>query len=298
MANEKTGSDRMTFKELLVVSRPFWWVNTTAPFVASYFIIGGKTDLTLWLGVLYFSFVYNLAMYGVNDIFDYESDMRNPRKTGVDGSVLPKSKHASLWAYITFTYVPMTIWLLLKGDVVANCWLLFMVFMLLAYSVKGLRFKEIPFLDSATSSFHYTSPFIYGGLLAGNANLYLPAFLIFFVWVAANHAFGAIQDITPDREAGIDSIATKLGAAKTIVFVLALYCLAAVLPVIVYGWNGAVVSLLLLPYVYIVARTLKDRQDDQSPLFRKGWKQFLYVNYVVGCIMTFILLFGFEVIAF
>ncbi len=301
MVNVKTGSkthsnqSQVSIREALIVSRPFWWVNTTAGFVASYFIIGNQIDLTFWVGVLYFSVVYNLMMYGVNDIFDYESDILNPRKTGIDGSVMAKTKHPKLWLYIALSNIPFTIYLLSVGDFVANVWLVFMIFMVWAYSVKGLRFKEIPFLDSVTSSFHYTSPFIYGGLLVGNTDLYIPAFLIYFTWVAANHAFGAIQDITPDREAGIGSIAAKLGAAPTVVMVLALYTLAAVMPVVFYGAKALIVSVLLLPYVYIVARTLKDRHNDKSPLFRKGWKQFLYVNYVVGFILTFVLLIGFNV---
>jgi 4-hydroxybenzoate polyprenyltransferase len=296
MVNKKTGSKHLTLKESLVVSRPFWWVNTAAPFVASYFIINGLHDWTLVLGVLYFTYVYNLAMYGINDIFDYESDIRNPRKTGIDGSVLSKDKHPMLWWYIALTSIPLLIYLFVVGSWQANLWLAIMVCMVLAYSVKGVRFKEIPFLDSATSSFHYTSPFIYGGLLAASSQLYWPAYIIFFIWVAANHAFGAIQDITPDREAGIDSIATKLGAARTIILVLGLYALAALLPVVFYGLNGLLASVLLAPYVVIVARTLKNRDNDQSPLFRKGWKQFLYVNYAVGFVFTWILLIGFNIV--
>jgi len=295
MASAKTGSKTLSLKEILIVSRPFWWVNTVAGFVASYFIVNNQVDITLVIGIVYFAFVYNLMMYGVNDIFDYESDMLNPRKTGIDGSVMAKSKHPKLWLAIFITNIPFTIYLFAVGDTVSNVWLLFMIFMVWAYSVKGLRFKEIPFLDSVTSSFHYTSPFIYGGLLAGASEHYIPAFIIYFIWVAANHAFGAIQDITPDREAGIGSIAAKLGAAPTIVMVLSLYALAAVLPIVLYGLKAGIVSILLLPYVYIVARTLKDRHKDTSPLFSKGWKQFLYVNYVVGFVLTFVLLYGFDV---
>lgn len=289
-------SNTISFKELLVVSRPFWWVNTAAGFIASYYIIAGKVDVTLLVGVIYFSFVYNLSMYGINDIFDYESDILNPRKTGIDGSVMSKAKHKPLFIWILITSLPSLAYLMVIGNLYANLWLAFMTFMVLAYSIKGLRFKEIPFLDSITSSFHYTSPFIYGGLLSGNSNLYWGAFIIYFTWVAANHAFGAIQDIAPDREAGIGSIAAKLGASKTITLVLSLYTIAALLPIALYGTKGIVASILLSPYVYIVARTLKDKDDDSSPLFKKGWNQFLYVNYVVGFVFTFILLFGFKVI--
>ena len=38
---------------------------------------------------------------------------------------------------------------------------------MVAYSAKGLRFKEKPFLDSITSSTHFVSPAVYGLVLAG-----------------------------------------------------------------------------------------------------------------------------------
>lgn len=292
-----SANNQLSFKEILVTSRPFWWVNTSAPFVASYFIINDQLNLTLFIGIFYFAFAYNLLMYGVNDIYDYESDIKNPRKiaAGIDGSVLAKSKHPQLWFWIAVLSLPPTLFLFSKGTLASNIWLIIMLFMVFAYSIKGLRFKEIPLVDSATSSFHYTSPFIYGCLLAGSSNLYLPAFATFYIWVMANHAFGAIQDIKPDREANIASVATKLGSARTIIFVLSAYITAAVLPVIFYGLSGIAASILLLPYVYIVARTLPRRNDSDSPLFSKGWKQFLYVNYAVGFIFTMILLLIFKV---
>lgn len=295
MSREKTS---LSLKELLVVSRPFWWVNTAAGFVASYFIINSRHDLTLYVGVLYFAFAYNLMMYGVNDIYDYDSDIKNPRKiaAGIEGSVMNKAKHPALWWWIVVANIPPTVYLLWQGSLQANLWLIFMIFMVFAYSQKGLRFKEIPFVDSATSAFHYTSPFIYGGLLAGGDRLYWPAFVVYFIWVMANHAFGAIQDITPDRQAGISSVATVLGASRTIVFVLGLYILAALLPMVFYGWRALAVSVLLGPYIYIVARTLPRRHDDTSPLFRRSWKQFLYVNYVVGFLLTIGLLIASDVL--
>lgn len=289
-----SAKNKMTLKELLVVSRPFWWVNTCAPFVVSYFVIAGRVDWTLSIGVLLFAFGYNLMMYGINDIYDYESDILNPRKTGVDGSVLAKSKHPSLWRWIFVLNIPLLVWLYQVGNPTANTWLTIMLFMVVAYSQKGLRFKEIPFVDSFTSSFHYTSPFIYGGLLVGAKELYIPAYIAFFIWVMANHAFGAIQDITPDRKAGIRSIATELGASKTILLVLTGYVVAAVLPVVFYGWNALLVSFLLAPYVLMVARTVPYRRKDTAPIFGKAWDQFLYYNYFSGFVLTMALLFAFN----
>lgn len=276
----------MSLKEILVASRPFWWINTAAGFFVGYLVATGQFSWPLVIGTFYFLFPYNLFMYGVNDIFDYESDIKNPRKTGIDGSVLAKSKHPSLWLWIAITNIPFWAYFFLNGSCAANTWLLVMIFMALAYSVKHLRFKEIPLLDSFTSAFHYTSPFLFGVLFGFGQDLWLPAFITYYVWVMSNHAFGAIQDITPDKQAKIGSVAVSFGAAKTIVLVLIGYVVAATLPIVFYGWNGLVVSLLLTPYVFLVAQTIPYRENDQAPIFRKNWKKFLYVNYIIGFLLS------------
>ena len=78
---------------LLRVSRPVSWVNTAYPFTAAAVLTGG---LPLWVtvvGTIFFLVPYNLAMYGINDVFDYESDLRNPRKGGVEGAVVDRTEH-------------------------------------------------------------------------------------------------------------------------------------------------------------------------------------------------------------
>lgn len=290
MNAQKKKSPKISFREVVIASRPFWWINTAAPFFVGYLSVTKAPSLELILGTIYFLFPYNLAMYGINDIFDYESDIKNPRKTGINGSVLAKQKHPWLWLWIAVTNLPFIVYFFLTGSCAANVWLLVMLFMVVAYSIKWLRFKEIPLLDSVTSAFHYASPFMFGILYAGGLELWLPAFATFYIWVMANHAFGAIQDITPDREGGIDSVATVFGASRTILLCLTGYVVAAILPIVFYGRNGLFVSLLLLPYVYLVAQTLPSRQDDTAEIFKQNWKKFLYVNYAVGFVLSLYLI--------
>ena len=73
---------------LFWASRPVSWVNTAYPFAAAAILTGGLPAWLVVLGVVFFLVPYNLAMYGINDVFDFASDLRNPRKGGVEGSVL------------------------------------------------------------------------------------------------------------------------------------------------------------------------------------------------------------------
>src|SRR3954451_9975582 len=101
-------------------SRPLSWINTAYPFGAAYLLAGGGVDLTFVVGVVYFLVPYNLLMYGVNDVFDHESDIRNPRKGGVEGVVLDTRWHrTTLWA-ATLTNIPFLVLLLAAGSAAAD----------------------------------------------------------------------------------------------------------------------------------------------------------------------------------
>jgi hypothetical protein len=86
-------------RELLIASRPVSWINTAVSVRGRLPADDRQVDLTLVIGTLFFLVPYNLAMYGVNDVFDYESDLRNPRKGGAHGAVLDRRMHRiTLWA--------------------------------------------------------------------------------------------------------------------------------------------------------------------------------------------------------
>src|SRR5690606_16943815 len=89
-ATASTPDAGAALSHLLGSSRPVSWINTAYPFAAAYLLAGGGVTTTLVVGTLWLLIPYNLLMYGVNDVFDYESDLRNPRKGGIEGVVLPR----------------------------------------------------------------------------------------------------------------------------------------------------------------------------------------------------------------
>lgn len=277
--------------QLFWSSRPISWINTAFPFAAAYFLITGKFDLTLVLGTLFFLIPYNLLMYGVNDVFDYESDLRNPRKGGIEGALLHPKWHRPTLIWSFALCVPFLVYLYAVGSLSANLWLSLFVFTVIAYSAKGLRFKEIPFVDSLTSASHFVGPMIYGIALAGgnlgetNVILFISAFSL---WGVASHAFGAVQDVKADREAGISSIATVIGARATSRFAFASYLAAAIL-VAISGWPAGLSAVAALPYLWIVGPHL-NISDETCESANRGWKQFIKLNYLAGFLVTMILI--------
>jgi len=276
-------------RALFVSSRPLSWVNTAFPFAAAYVLSAG-VDLTLVIGTLYFLIPYNLAMYGINDVFDYESDLRNPRKGGVEGAVLDRSMHRPTLIAVAITNVPFLVYLVVVGSPLSWLVLAISIFAVIAYSAKGLRFKEKPFLDSMTSSTHFVSPAVYGLVLAGAA--FTPQLLAllgaFFLWGLASHAFGAVQDVIADREGGLASIATVIGARATVRLSVLAYSLAGIL-LLFTAWPGPLASILALPYAVSCA-VYWNITDAAAESANRGWKRFLWLNFVTGFLVTMLLI--------
>ena len=277
-------------RELFVSSRPLSWVNTAFPFAAAYFLTTGSIDVTLVVGTIFFLVPYNLAMYGINDVFDYESDLRNPRKGGVEGALLSRRMHRPTLIAAAVTNVPFLIYLVIVGNPLSWLVLAVSVFAVIAYSAPRLRFKERPFVDSLTSSTHFVSPALYGLVLAGaefSPELWM-VLAAFFLWGIGSHAFGAVQDVIADREASISSIATVIGARATVRFSVIAYLLAGVL-LLFTEWPGQLAAILALPYA-ISCGQFWTISDELAETANRGWRRFLLLNFVTGFLVTMLLI--------
>ncbi|MFJ4999583.1 prenyltransferase [Microbacterium sp. NPDC088619] len=290
MTSSTRGSVGRDAAQIVLSSRPISWINTAFPFAAAYLLSTREIDLTLIIGTLYFLVPYNLAMYGINDVFDYASDLANPRKGGIEGALLsPRIHRATLWAAVV-TNVPFLVFLVLVGNPTSWFWLAISVFAVIAYSAPKLRFKERPFLDSTTSSLHFVTPAIVGLALAEAA--FSPTAVIvlvaFFLWGMAAHAFGAVQDIAPDREGGIGSIATVIGARATVRLSIALWALAGI-AMLFTTWPGPLGAALALPYI-VNAAPWWNVTDETSAGTNRAWRRFIFLNYFAGFLATMILI--------
>ena len=121
-------------RALLLSSRPLSWVNTAYPFAAAYLVSAREVDVTFIVGTIYFLIPYNLAMYGINDVFDYESDLRNPRKGGVEGALLDRGMHRATLIAALVTNIPFLVFLIAVGSPLS--------WPVLAISVFAVRFAS------------------------------------------------------------------------------------------------------------------------------------------------------------
>jgi len=288
---------RFGIRDILLASRPVSWINTGLPFLAAAFEQVRGLDAAVILGTLYFLIPYNILLYGVNDLFDYESDIRNPRKQSLEGGLVAPSHARALWLAIAATNLPFLVVLGFLGGPVAAIALVITVLVALAYSAPPLRTKERPFLDSCTSALHFVLPAVCGFLVTGRplGELPWPVLGAFAAWGIASHAIGAIQDIEYDRAAGIGSIATVLGGRATAWVSLAGYAIAVAVAFTVEAPWGPIAAVALASYLLLPLMVLLRTDEPQA---RRAWRSFMQLNIPVGFIISHELLRSWSVTKF
>ena len=82
-----------SLRMLVKVSRPFCWLWSPLPFLIG--LLGSASAITPLSAFQLFllSFPYCILLYGINDIYDYESDRINRRKGSIYGIRLDSAYH-------------------------------------------------------------------------------------------------------------------------------------------------------------------------------------------------------------
>jgi 4-hydroxybenzoate polyprenyltransferase len=212
---------------LLHISRPVLWVNTVGPAVVGVWLAGslwswGALPLLLWL-----TLPFNLLIYGVNDVFDQETDAKNPRKGSLEGAKISPEEVRPILLGVAITNVPFLLYFLLALPPSAWLWMLLYAGLFVGYSAPPLRFKARPYLDSLSNA-AYAFPLVFVPLTLG-AEVLWPASLGLMAWSAAKHTFDAVQDIDEDRKVGIRTTAVQLGAKGVVLWSGAWWLLSTVL---------------------------------------------------------------------
>lgn len=265
---------------LLKISRPRFWLYILGPFLIG--LVGGSaqpSDILNWKMLVfgtYFFFPANLLIYGINDIFDYETDRLNEKKNEYETLVEPDYRR-KLWAAILLSNLPFIALSLFLGELIILAMGGFLFFSCF-YSAPPIRAKTKPFLDSIFNIL-YLFPGIFAFILISGK---MPPFIVIIaagLWTMAMHAYSAIPDIEADQKAGLKTIATWLGSKGTLVFCLILYLSAASL---VFQYIGFLSVFLAIIYALMIFISF---QFDKSNQIFRVYKFFPLLNSVVGFVL-------------
>jgi len=245
------------------------------------FLYDDTTTLLLIAFGLFFSLPANVFIYGVNDIYDYQTDIYNDKKIKYE-SVLKLEKHRSLWIIIVLLLIPF-LPLFFIVTVPAKLALLLFLFTGLFYSARPIRAKSKPPLDVLFSAIIYVSPALVGFFITGNTNIEWLAVLGGLIWAFGMQTYSAIPDIEADKRAGVNTLAIMLGENKSFWFCLLAYLISASIGFYYVGFIaivfGSVYGAIVLLSIY-----------NSSKLF-KYYTYFPLINVITGAVLFFYLFF-------
>jgi 4-hydroxybenzoate polyprenyltransferase len=200
---------------LVKTSRPQFYFVPVYFYVSAFVILGSEITLPVLVQAASLSFPLTLFINGVNDIYDTDTDaLDDLRKEGEtveerfdDVSAL-KLYLGVAGALVVATSIMFGVW-----NTFFACATLFVGY---AYSAPPFRLKERPPLDSLSNGvIAVTLAFLLGvSTFAGPAEIepwtYAKVVML-TLGIAAAHAYYAAIDYEPDKEAGLDTVATRYG---------------------------------------------------------------------------------------
>ena len=262
---------------LIKVSRPRFWLYIFGPYLVGLAAGAASREDFLRLDVvlftIYFLFPANLLIYGINDIFDFDTDRRNPKKAEYEMLVRPES-HRKLVRDILLLNVPFIVAMVFLTPQALPSLAGFLFFSIF-YSAPPIRAKAVPILDSAFNILYvFPGAFAYQ-MLTGSFMPWI-LFIAAGLWTMAMHAYSAIPDTRADKEAGVSTIATLLGKTGTLVFCLTAYLASAALASPYLGYFT-----ILLAAVYTAMIALSWASNKEDGVF-SIYRYFPLVNAVVG----------------
>lgn len=281
----------MNIKKIIKISRPRFWIYEIGPYIVG-IAAAASSNYSIWLVpaiiifFIFFTYPANIYIYGINDMYDYETDKLNPKKVSYESLVYPE-EHKPLLRHIFLVTIPFLIYGFLNLSIQSLVALCLFFFFAGFYSAKPIRAKARPILDSLFSAGHYVATGVFSYLLVTELLDLRLSWLALSIcatasmaWAVSMHAYSAVPDIQADKDAKLATIATKLGKDKTIYLCGFLYALAAIL---VYPYLGIVSLILGAVYLFVMYISLK---ADEERLF-EIYTYFPTINSISGMIVFF-----------
>jgi 4-hydroxybenzoate polyprenyltransferase len=233
---------------LIEISRPVLWVNTIGTTVIGMWLAGYLFTWHIIPILLWVTFPFNLLIYGVNDVFDQETDNLSARKGGYEGAkIKPTEAKPILWA-VALTNIPFYIYFAIALPSAAFWWMLAYGLFFIFYSAPPLRFKGRPFFDSISNT-DYAFPLVFVPYALGAEPLWAAA-LGLMAWSMAKHVFDALQDIDQDSSVDINTTAVYLGIRRSLIWV-GFWWVVSTIAFALVNWPVAIVNALIAGWLTI-----------------------------------------------
>lgn len=212
---------------LVQVSRPIVW--PVLPLVYLFGLRAAHAEMTIAAMVQLASLTLpmNLIGCGLNDMFDYESDRRSPRRRAIWGATVGAGERALVWR-AALAMMPVVVLAAAatrnRDNLVATVCLVLVAWL---YSVPPARFKERPPLDSLSNGLGYfLLPLAMGFSLGADPRNMPLRYYLLALCVCGVHALASAADYDADQAAGQITLATRFGRRTAAAFACATFVVA------------------------------------------------------------------------
>lgn len=178
-------------------------------FLAGAVYVRAPINLELILLTFFMTLPINFIIYGLNDIYDYESDKRNKRKNLLFGIILKKEYHSLVLKSIIILSILVLIISFLFLKLITSLLLISMILLALFYSVPPFRFKTKTPLDVIVNGLGYFLPFVLGYTLIKPISSIPNEILYFPVLIMGGYIYSTIMDYREDKQAGHKTFAVR-----------------------------------------------------------------------------------------
>lgn len=260
---------------LLKASRPGFWLTSVWFYLLP---VGGAfvfDSWKFWLGCFYVTFPLGLLIYGWNDIADYETDRRNPRKGtflfGAKGTPEQLRRLPLRIALVQLPFIAIFCWL--EGWR-GMLWVAALFFATAIYNFPRGGLKGRPPFE-LLNQIGYLLVFVLASWLANVPQLPWFTFVFGALFAMHSHLFGQIMDVVPDRLASRQTSAVEIGIVKAKLLLVVLMAVEALI-VLRFSNDRLISAFLALAALWFTAdATLlwRDRLYEtwQMRLFLLGW---------------------------
>ncbi len=268
---------------LLKTSRPALWVIAPLVFLVGLFFSGASLSTLSIIQLVLLTFPYCVFLYGINDVYDYESDQLNPRKKLVQGIKL-KKKHHEFIKLVSYVMIGILIISSLITFNISN-WVGMVLLLLFSYfySVPPIRLKVLPPIDSfANGVLYFFAPFLLG-FSFGGTGVEIPLKIYFVAACGMGfHVLSTITDYSVDKKVGDRTFAVAFGKRTAAVFAVVIFLLT----MFFVGIQTVILNYYLIAALLVAIAILIYPNEKFSLILLKG----LFVGFVVIGIIYILLI--------
>jgi chlorophyll synthase len=256
------------------------------------FILGlSSMDIfTYFVPFLFFivsSFCILSFTFAINNYYDAESDMKNPRRRHINAFASGKiTKRTGIILNTIFVIIPLVLSFLFKLEVFLFC--IVLLFWMWIYSAPPFRLKGRPGMDLVWHFFAFVFLVLWGSMIAETIDVINWMVAISFgIWSLIAQVWNHISDISFDKDSGTETYAVKEGVdtTKTTLKIIVIIHMILLIPLIIlYSLNYLSTFIVLIAGIVITVVATQSKKD--FPISSNYYASFLFAGVVyLNCLI-------------